>query len=119
MEMQHRSMATQRRNVVFGASPEQFSLSRVHLQTICCHPMANVMNTMSEACNSGCRVGRAGRQKRQSVNTRKVEELICSQKDAPGTHKSPQEIEQIKRIARSSVVMLTDIFAYHIAESLY
>jgi len=49
-------MATQQRNVVFGASPEQFSLRRVHLQTICCHPVANVIDTMSEACNSGCRV---------------------------------------------------------------
>jgi len=29
----------------------------------------------------------SGRQKRQSVNIRKVEELICSQEDALGTHK--------------------------------
>ena len=32
-----------------------------------------------------------------------MEELICSQEDAPGTHKSPREIEHITGIARSSV----------------
>jgi len=54
-----------------------------------------------------------GQQERQSVNITKVEELICSQEDAPtpGTHKSPREIEQITGIVRSSVVMLTDFFA--------
>jgi len=52
-----------------------------------------------------------GQQERQSVNITKVEELICSQENATGTHKSPLEIEQITRIARSSVVMLTDFFA--------
>jgi len=45
-EMQDRSMATQQRNVVFGARQEQFSLSRVHLQTIYCHPMANVIDRL-------------------------------------------------------------------------
>jgi len=45
-----------------------------------------------------------GRRERQSVNITKVEKLICSQEDAPGTHKSPQEIEQITGIARSSDV---------------
>jgi len=53
------------------------------------------------------------RRERQSVNIRKVEELICSQKNAPGTHKSPREIEQITGIARSSVVKLTDFLADH------
>jgi len=33
-------------------------------------------------------------QERQSVNIIKVEELICSQENAPGTHKSPWRIEQ-------------------------
>jgi len=49
-----------------------------------------------------------GQQERQSVN---ITELICSQENAPGTHKSPQKIEQITGIARSSVVMLIDFFA--------
>jgi len=44
--------------------------------------------------------GRSGRQERQSVNITKVEELICSHEDAPGTHKSPREIKQIKGIAK-------------------
>jgi len=52
-----------------------------------------------------------GRQERQSVNIRKVEELICSQEDAPGTHKTPREIEQSMGIVRSSVVMLTHFLA--------
>jgi len=62
-----------------------------------------------------------GQQERQSVNIKKVEEFICSQEDAPGTHKSLQEIEQITGIARSSVVMLTDFLADHrpIAASLH
>jgi len=34
-----------------------------------------------------------GGRKRQSVNITKVDELICSQEDAPGTHKSPREVE--------------------------
>jgi len=54
-----------------------------------------------------------GQRERQSVNITKVEELICSQENAPGTHKSLQEIEQITRIARSSVVMLTHFLADH------
>jgi len=45
-----------------------------------------------------------GRQERQSVNITKVEELIFSQEDVPGTHRSPREIEQITGIARSSVL---------------
>jgi len=49
-----------------------------------------------------------GRQEHQAVNITKVEELICSQGDASGTHKSPLEIKQITGIARSSVVMLSD-----------
>ena len=40
---------------------------------------------------------------RTSINIGKVEELICSQEDAPGTHKSPREIQQITGITRSSV----------------
>jgi len=58
---------------------------------------------------------------RQSVNIRKVEELICSQENAPGTHKSQQKIEQITKIARSSVVMLTYFLAEYrpIAASLH
>jgi len=57
----------------------------------------------------------------QSVNIRKVEELICSQENAPSTHKSPREIERIMGIARISVVMLTDFLADHrfIAASLH
>jgi len=51
------------------------------------------------------------RRERQSVNIRKVEELICSREEAPGTDRSLQEIEQITGIARSSVVMLTDFLA--------
>ena len=35
------------------------------------------------------------RSARTSVNISKVEDLICSQDDAPSTHKSPREIEQI------------------------
>jgi len=31
---------------------------------------------------------------RTAANVACVEELICSQEDAPGTHKSPREIEQ-------------------------
>jgi len=62
-----------------------------------------------------------GQQERQSVNITKVEKRICSQEDAPCTHKSPREIEQITGIARSSVVMLTDFLADHrpIAASLH
>jgi len=48
------------------------------------------------------------RQDCQSLNITKVEELIFSQEDAPGTHISPREIKQITGIARSSVVTLTD-----------
>jgi len=60
-------------------------------------------------------------QERQSVNITKVEELICGQENAPGTHKSPREIEQITGIARSPFVMLTDILVVHrpIAASLH
>jgi len=62
-----------------------------------------------------------GQQEHQSVNITKVEELICSQENAPGTHKSPREIEQVTGIVRSSVVMLTDFLADHrpIAASLH
>jgi len=60
----------------------------------------------------------SGLRERQSVNITKVKELICSQGDARGTHKSPQEIEQITGIAGSSVVMLTDFLADHIAASI-
>jgi len=62
-----------------------------------------------------------GRRECQSVNISKVEELICSQEYAPGTHKSPQEIEQITEIARSSAVMLTNFLVDHrpIAASLH
>jgi len=42
------------------------------------------------------------RSARTSANITKVEELICSQ-DAPGTHKSPREIEQMTGLARTSV----------------
>jgi len=60
-----------------------------------------------------------GRRERQSVNITKVEELIYSQEDASGIHKSPGwEIEQITGIARSFVVMLTDVFDDRIAASL-
>jgi len=31
---------------------------------------------------------------RTAANVARVEELICSQEDAPGTHKSPREIER-------------------------
>jgi len=54
-----------------------------------------------------------GRRERQSVNITKVEELICSQEDAPGTHISPRESKQITGIARSSIVRLTDFVADH------
>ena len=40
---------------------------------------------------------------RTSANIKKVEELICSQEEEPGTHKSPREIERITGIHRSSV----------------
>ena len=43
------------------------------------------------------------RSAKTSVNISEVEDLICSQDDAPGTLKSPREIEQITGIARSSV----------------
>jgi len=43
------------------------------------------------------------RSAKTSVNISQVEDLICSQDDAPGTLKSPREIEQITGIARSSV----------------
>jgi len=59
----------------------------------------------------------SGQQERQSVNITKVEELICSQEDVPGTNKSPREIEQITENAR----MLTDFLANRrpIAASLH
>ena len=41
------------------------------------------------------------RSARTSANISKVEELVCSQAGAPGTHKSPREIEQMTGIARS------------------
>jgi len=44
-----------------------------------------------------------GQQERQSVNITMVEELICSQEGASGTHRRLREIEQIMGIARSSV----------------
>lgn len=43
------------------------------------------------------------RSARTSANITKVEELVCSQEGAPGTHKSPREIEQMTGIPRSSV----------------
>jgi len=54
-----------------------------------------------------------GQQEHQSVNITMVEELICSQENAPGTYKSPREIEQITEIASSSVVMLIDLLSDH------
>jgi len=45
-----------------------------------------------------------GQQEHQSVNITKIEELVCSEEDALGTHKSLPEIEQITGIARSSVL---------------
>ena len=40
-------------------------------------------------------IGRGRRQPvRTAANVARVEELICSQEDAPGTHKSPREIER-------------------------
>jgi len=58
-----------------------------------------------------------GQQERQSANITKVGELICSQEDALGTHKSPgREIEQIMGIA---ILMLTDVLDDHIAASLH
>jgi len=45
-----------------------------------------------------------GQQERQSVNITKVEELIYSQENALGTHKSPREIKQVTGIARSFVL---------------
>jgi len=61
------------------------------------------------------------RRERQLVNIRKIEELIWSQEDALGTHKSPHKIEQITVIARSNVVLLADFLADHkpIAASLH
>jgi len=59
-----------------------------------------------------------GQRNLQSVNITKVEELIRNQEDASGTHKSPRKIEQITGIARSSVVMLTDFVADHVAASV-
>jgi len=35
---------------------------------------------------------------RMPADIAKVEELICSQEDKPGTHKSPQEIDRITSI---------------------
>ena len=43
------------------------------------------------------------RSARTSANITKVEDLVCSQEGAPGTHKSPREIEQVTGIARSCV----------------
>ena len=40
---------------------------------------------------------------RSAANIARVEELICSQEDARGTHKSPREIERQTGISRSSV----------------
>ena len=36
-------------------------------------------------------------------NEQIIEQLICSQDDSPGTHKSPREIEKITGIKRTSV----------------
>jgi len=72
-------------------------------------------------CRSADRKVGSGRPRsaRTSVSQHhKGKELICSQEDAPGTHKSPREIEQITRIAGSSVVMLTDVLADHITASV-
>jgi len=40
---------------------------------------------------------------RTPANVAKVEKLICSQDDKPGTHKNPREIERITGIHRRSV----------------
>jgi len=54
--------------------------------------------TENLAANAPCR------RERQPVNIRKVEELIYSHEDAPGTHKSPRKIEQITGIEFCCVV---------------
>jgi len=43
-------------DIVFGASSEQPTLNSIHLQTICCHPVASVISAVSMTCSSGCHV---------------------------------------------------------------
>ena len=42
---------------------------------------------------------------RTQTNIELVRELICSQEDAPGTHKSPREISRETGISHMSVVL--------------
>jgi len=46
---------------------------------------------------------RRARSARTSANIMKVGKLVCSKEEAPGTHKSPWETEQMTGTARSSV----------------
>ena len=53
-ELQGRGMATQQRHVVLRSSPKQLGFGRVHLQAICCHPMADVHDALTEmSCGGG------------------------------------------------------------------
>jgi len=45
-ELHGRDTSTQHRDVVFRAGPQQLGLGGIHLQMICCHPVADVGNAM-------------------------------------------------------------------------
>ena len=55
------------------------------------------------------RIHRWPRPVRTAANVARVKELICSQEDAPGTHKSPQEIERQTGISRSSILRIAKL----------
>ena len=64
------------------------------------HTRNSLLRWIDARRSADCKVGSGSpRSVRTSVNITKVQELICSQEDAPGTHKSPREIEQITGIA--------------------
>jgi len=56
-----------------------------------------------DATVSADRADIPGQQERQSMNIAKVEKLIFSQENAPGTHKSPREIEQSRGLQEVSL----------------
>ena len=39
---------------MLGGSPEQLSVGRIHLQGICCHPVANINEALSEMRDGEC-----------------------------------------------------------------
>jgi len=61
----------------------------------CRSSLDRLIKTIDAGLHVGGVIGRGRRRPvRTAANVARVEELICSQEDAPGTHKSPREIER-------------------------